>query len=311
VNAYAELAAAGELTLRMRVANTIKPGTSPDEAIKIVRATEADASDMLIGGTIKLFHDGVTESGTAVMTEPYLAAAGMGDDWYGEPVWDQTEFDAMVARLDAEGIQVHVHAIGDGAVKATLDAFEAAAQANGERDSRHTITHECAILAEDISRLSKLGVVSALQFLWMYADPLYELEAAFIGTGRALAMYPTKQIIETGAVISGASDAPVTPYVVLDEIEVGVTRNSPYPGEDGQDMHRAADQALTPYQMLEAYTKNVAYENFQDNVVGTIEVGKKADLVALDLDILEIDPARISDAKVLYTISNGRVVYTG
>jgi predicted amidohydrolase YtcJ len=308
---YAKLATTGDLTLRMRIANTIKPGIDPDEVVEIVRNTQRNDSDMVMGGTIKIFYDGVTESGTAVMTEPYLAAAGMGDDWYGEPVWDETTFSSMVARLDAEGIQVHVHAIGDGAVRSTLDAYEAAQAVNGQRDARHTITHECAILVKDIDRLVELKVVSALQFLWMYADPLYELEAAFIGTERALAMYPTKAIIEKGGIISGASDAPVTPYNPLEEIEVGITRNSPYSGEEDTDMYRAADQALTPYQMLEAYTKNVAFENFMEDMVGTIEVGKKADLVALSQDILTIDPKLISDVKVLYTISDGRVVYTG
>jgi predicted amidohydrolase YtcJ len=308
---YAGLAATGDLTLRMRIANTIKPGTSPDEAVEIVHNTQKNDSDMVRGGTIKMFYDGVTESGTAVMTEPYLAAAGMDDDWYGEPVWDEATFDNMVTKLDAEGIQVHVHAIGDGAVRSTLDAYEAAQAVNGQRDARHTITHECAILVEDIDRLVELKVVSALQFLWMYADPLYELEAAFIGTERALAMYPTKAIIGEGGVISGASDAPVTPYNPLEEIEVGVTRNSPYSGEEDTDMYRAADQALMPYQMLEAYTKNVAFENFMEDMVGTVEVGKKADLVALGQNILTIDPKLISGVKVLYTISDGRVVYTG
>jgi predicted amidohydrolase YtcJ len=116
-------------------------------------------------------------------------------------------------------------------------------------------------------------------------------------------------MVETGVTLAGASDAPVTGYNPLEEIEVGVTRNSPYPGEEDTDMYRAADQALTAYQMLQAYTTNVAYENFMDDLVGTIEVGKKADLVALDQNILTIDPKAISDTTVLYTISNGRVVY--
>ncbi|MDR1033632.1 MAG: amidohydrolase [Bifidobacteriaceae bacterium] len=308
---YAKLATNKELTLRMRIANTIKPGATPDEAIEIVRNTQKEDSDMVAGGTIKMFYDGVTESGTAFMTEPYLEAAGMGKGWYGEPIWDKATFDNMVAKLDAAGIQVHVHAIGDGAVQATLNSYETAKNANGQRDARHTITHECAILDKDIDRLAELNVVSALQFLWMYADPLYELEAAFIGTERALAMYPTKTIIDKGGIITGASDAPVTAYNPLEEIEVGVTRNSPYSGEENTDMHRAANQALTPYQMLEAYTKNVAYENFMEKLVGTIEVGKKADLVALGQNILTVDPKLISDTKVLYTISNGRIVYTG
>jgi len=122
---------------------------------------------------------------------------------------------------------VHVHAIGDGAVRGTLDAYEEARAANGERDARHTMTHVCAITDEDIQRMADLNVVGALQFLWMYGDALCDLERAYIGDERALAMYPVKKMRDAGIAITGASDAPVTPFVVLDEIEVGITRNSP------------------------------------------------------------------------------------
>lgn len=169
----------------------------------------------------------------------------------------------------------------------------------------------CAITNDDVKRMADLKVIGALQFLWMYGDSLYELERAYIGEDRALAMYPTKQMREAGVVVSGASDAPVTPYVVLDEIEVGVTRNSPFEGEEDTDMHRWSEQGLTAYQMLEAYTKNVAYQNFMEDLVGTVEVGKRADLVVLDQNIVEVDPKKISDSKALYTVSDGRIVYEG
>ena len=159
--------------------------------------------------------------------------------------------------------------------------------------------------------MADLEVVGALQFLWMYGDALCDLERAYIGDERALAMYPVKEMHEAGVTISGASDAPVTPFVVLDEIEVGVTRNSPFPEEENTDMTRWPEQGLTAYQMLEAYTKNVAYQNFMEDAVGTVEVGKFADLVVLDANILEVDPNEISSAKVVYTITDGRIVYEG
>ena len=155
------------------------------------------------------------------------------------------------------------------------------------------------------------GVISALQFLWMYRDPLCELEIAYIGEERAMAMYPVKNMLEAGCIVSGASDGPVTPFAPLEEIEVAVTRNSPYPGEEDTDMHRWPEQAITPYQALEAYTKNVAFENFMEDLVGTIEVGKKADLAVLDQNILTCDPKKISDSTVRYTISDGRIVHEG
>lgn len=309
--AYQKLEKEGKLNLRIRIANTIHPGEATDYAVDLVKSTLDKDSDMVKGGTAKIFADGVTESATAVMMDAYLPEAGMGDDWYGEPVWPIEDFNAMVYALDAAGYQIHVHTIGDGAVNFTLNAFEEARNLNGERDSRHTMTHVCAIQNTDIPRVAELGVVSALQFLWMYADPLYDLEAAFIGDERALDMYPTKMMWESGCVISGASDNPVTFYNPLEEIQVGVTRNSPYSGEEDTDMFRAPEEALSTYQMIEAYTKNVAYENFMEDVVGTVEIGKKADLVVLGTNLLEVKPTEIADSPVVYTISNGRIVYKG
>lgn len=116
---------------------------------------------------------------------------------------------------------------------------------------------------------------------------------------------------DAGVPISGASDNPVTPFVVTDEIEIGVTRNSPFPGEEDTDMTRWPEQGLTACQMLEAYTKHSAHQNFWDDLVGTVEAGKRADIVVLDRNILEVDPVEINESRVLYTVSDGRVVYRG
>ena len=121
-------------------------------------------------------------------------------------------------------------------------------------------------------------------------------------------MYPAKDMLEAGCLISGGS---VTAYDPLLEIEVGITRNSPFPVEEDEDHYRWKEQGLTAYQMLEMYTKNVAYENFMDDIVGTIETGKKAYLVVIDRNILDVDPKQISEAKVVCTVSNGDIVYEG
>lgn len=307
---YHELDKAGKLTLRMKNSTTIDPLLKFEDVLADLEKSKAYDSDMVQTQLAKIFYDGVTESGTAVMLEPYLESAGLGADWYGEPIWPEEQFKQMVRDFDAAGLQIHVHAIGDGAVHNTIDAFLEAVEANGDRDHRHTITHVCAITDEDIKRMADNKLIASLQFLWMYGDPLYELEVSYIGKKRADAMYPVKKMLEAGVHITGASDTPVTPYVVTDEIEIGVTRNSPFEGEEETDMTRWTAQALTPYQMLEIYTKNSAYQNFMEDMVGTIEVGKKADIVVLDKNILEGDPMDINEAKVLYTVSDGRVVYT-
>lgn len=311
IDMYHKVEREGNLTLRMRVVPTMKEGRTYDEVLSTIKSYNDSATDMISSNTAKIFYDGVTERGTAVFLEPYLESTGLGDHWCGEPIWSQEDFTRLVHDFDAEGVQVHVHAMGDGAVHGTLDAFEEARATNGERDARHTITHVCSITDEDIQRMADLDVVANLQFLMMYHDDLMDLERAYVGDERAMAMYRTKHMAEAGICISGSSDAPVIPFVPLDAIEAGVTRNSPYPEEEDTDMTRWPEQGLTAYQLLEAYTKNDAYQNFMDDIIGTVEVGKFADLVVLDTNILEVDPKEISSAKVVYTISDGRIVYEG
>lgn len=311
IDMYHKVEREGNLTLRMRVVPTMKEDRTYDEVLSAIKSYNDSATDMISSNTVKIFYDGVTERGTAVFLEPYLESTGLGDHWCGEPIWSQEDFTRLVHDFDAEGVQVHVHAMGDGAVHGTLDAFEEARATNGERDARHTITHVCAITDEDIQRMADLDVVANLQFLMMYHDDLMDLERAYVGDERAMAMYRTKHMAEAGICISGSSDAPVIPFVPLDAIEAGVTRNSPYPEEEDTDMTRWPEQGLTAYQLLEAYTKNDAYQNFMDDIIGTVEVGKFADLVVLDTNILEVDPKEISSAKVVYTISDGRIVYEG
>ena len=303
--------AKGDLHLRQRFLVWGQPGMGYDGIKKKLDDVAKYDSEMFQTGTVKIVYDGVTEGATAVMLEPYLPAAGKGDNWTATSDWSVEELDEVVAALDKNGYQAHIHAIGDGAVHVSLDAYERAEAANGKHDARHSMVHVCAITPEDIKRAAELEVVCDLQFLWMYNDALCKLETAFIGQERAFAMYPAKDMLEAGCIISGGSDGAVTPYEKLLEIEVGVTRNSPFPGEEDEDHYRWKEQGLTPYQMLEIYTKNVAYENFMEDVVGTVEVGKKADFVVLDQNILEIDPKKISESKVVYTVSNGDIVFEG
>ena len=304
---YHEMEEAGELTLRMNYVSTCAAGTDPKDTLELIQANQSYASDMLTAKTVKMFADGVIEGGTAWMLEPYVADAKMGDDWHGSPQWSDGDLKANVKLFDKAGVQVHIHAIGDAAVRQAIDAYAAAKSSK----LRHTITHVCAIADDDIQRMADNDIVAALQFAWMYRDALCELEETYVGEERARAFYPTRSMWDAGVRICGSSDGPGTSLNPLEEMEVGITRNSPYFEEEDYDYCRWPEQALTAYELLQAYTSNVAYENFQEELVGTIEVGKKADLVCLDTNILTCDPKQISDTAVLYTISDGRVVYEG
>jgi predicted amidohydrolase YtcJ len=301
IKLFMELEKEGLQTLRVRHAYNSYEGESAKDTIAAVKALQAEETDMNQCGTVKFWLDGVTESATAYMLKPYLKSAGYGTKWYGETKYkNNNDFIKKVVAVDKAGLQCHVHAIGDGAVNLSLNAFSAAQKSNHRTDPRFTLTHVCAITDKDIQRDAKLKVINNLQFVWMYGDSLFDLEKAYIGKTRALAMYPTLKMKKAGCIISGGSDGPVTSYNPLEEIEVGVTRNSPYPGEEDTDMHRAADQALTAYDVLKAYTKNVAYQNFMDHEIGTLEVGKKADIAVLSQNILKCNPKKISDTDITY-----------
>lgn len=299
----------GNLHLRQQFLVWGSSGDTYEQIEGKLKEIEKYNSDMINTGTVKIVYDGVTEGATAVMLEPYMPAAGKGENWTGGSDWESEKLNSVIAELDKNGYQVHVHAIGDGAVRATLDAYEYARNQNGDSDRRHSMVHVSAIHPDDIVRSADLKVVSNLQFLWMYNDPLCRLESAFVGEERAMAFYPSKNMLDAGCIISGGSDGAVTSYVPLLQIETGITRNSPFPGEEDTDMYRWKEQGLTAYQMLEIYTKNVAYQNHMDEIIGTIEVGKRADMVVLGDNILEIDAKKISDTKVVYTISDGEIVY--
>ncbi|EGO8281534.1 TPA: amidohydrolase [Enterococcus faecalis] len=306
---YLQLEKDKKLHLRVRQAYMVSPKDKPLEVIHQIKKINHSGSKLISGGTAKLFYDGVTEGGTAYMIGPYSKEVGFGENWHGESLWEKNKFEEMVSALDKVGIQVHTHAIGDKAVKETLNAYEYSEKNNGKRDARHTITHVSSIQDNDILRFKQMNVIAALQFLWMYKDSLYELEKLSVGEQRANNMYPVKKMYQAGVSISGASDTPVTDYNPFKEIEVGVTRNTPFKEDINQNCYRNKKESVTPYQMLEFYTKNVAHENFLEKNTGTLEVGKKADLIVVSQNILKVKSSEIGKTKVLYTFFDGKIVY--
>jgi predicted amidohydrolase YtcJ len=252
---------------------------------------------------VKIFADGVIECGTAALLEPYLNRGGSR----GELNFEPEQLTRLVTRLDREGFQVHIHAIGDRAIRVSLDAHEAAQKANGRRDARHHIAHLELIEPEDIPRFRDLGIIANFQPLWAFADPyIKDLTLPVIGPARSRWLYPIGSVARTGAMLAAGSDWPVTSMNPIEAIQVAVTRRGPTEPEGPAWIPEEKVGLAT---MIAAYTINGAYLNREEKETGSIEPGKAADLIVLDRDLFKVAPEKIHEAKVVLTLLEGREVF--
>jgi len=253
--------------------------------------------------TVKIMQDGVLENYTAVMLEPYLEGGGT----HGIPMVDPDLLKQVVPLLDAQGFQVHFHAIGDGAIRQSLDAIEEAQIQNGDLGHRHHISHLQVIHPDDVSRFAELNVVANFQPLWANADDyVLELNVPAIGDERTSWMYPIKSIQDTGGMVAFGSDWSVSTANPFPQMETAVTRlgalDESYPlfiPEERIDLESA----------VAAFTINAAFVNKHEDQTGSIEVGKLADLIVTDQNIFEIEPREISETRVLLTLFAGEAVH--
>ena len=248
---------------------------------------------------LKVFADGVAEfpSQTAHLTKPYKNTGHNGD-----LLFDPEKFADLCVAADKQGLIIHVHAIGDGAVKAALDGIEAARHANGDSHLPHTLTHEQFVRPEDFARFRELGVVSALQLFWAEAsNDTIEILKPYVDADIYKWQYPARSILDNGGIISGASDWPVSTANVFRAIYQAETRKGPEGVLD-------PSQAMPREAMFYAYTRNSAHAMNLDSI-GSIAPGKSADLILLDRDVLTVSPEEMRDTKVLWTMVAGKTVY--
>ncbi|MCP5381506.1 MAG: amidohydrolase [Kordiimonadaceae bacterium] len=300
---YAALEKENKLTLHVVAAQWWErdKGTEQIEGFKSLR--DEFTSDLVDASSIKIMQDGVLENYTAAMLEPYLEANGTK----GIPMVDPEMLKKAVAKLDADGFQVHFHAIGDAAIRQSLDAIEYARNLNGPLGHRHHIAHLQVIHPDDIPRFAALDVVANFQPYWAAADEyIMDLNLPAIGEERTSWMYPIRSIEKTGATIAFGSDWSVSTANPFLEIETAVTRlgalGEPYP-------EFTPNERISLQSAIDAFTINAAFVNKQDDKTGSIEVGKLADLVVLNQNMFEINPDQISDTKVLITLFGGKSVY--
>jgi predicted amidohydrolase YtcJ len=303
LNAYAELDRRGELTARVVAALYVEPSKGVSQIPRLIAMRQKYQGRRLRATATKIFADGVIEARTAALLEPYLGTNGDRGKANVEP----DAFNPLVAALDREGFQVHIHAIGDRAIRNALDAFEFARAKNGSRDARHHIAHIELFSPQDIPRFRRLGVIANFQPLWAFADPyIVKLTLPILGPERSRWLYPIRSLAATGAIIACGSDWSVSSMSPLEAIQVAITRRGL--GE-GQGPAWIPEETVDLAQILAGYTINGAYVNFEEAETGSIEVGKAADLIVLDRNLFEIPAHEIYQAKVLLTLLEGKAVY--
>lgn len=302
VGAYLAAAEAGRLAVRVDVALRAEPGAWQRQraSFAAARASVADSPEVS-AGTVKFFADGVVEAGSAAMLTPYLDMPHS----CGLPVWAPDELAAAAAAFDADGFRLHIHAIGDAAVRGALDAVEHVARVNGPGDRRPVVAHVQVVDPADLPRFAALGVVANVEPLWAQLDPLQvDLTGPRIGVERAARQYPFGSLLAGGGVLSMGSDWPVSSHRPLDGLAVAVTRQTAAGHPDGGWLPA---ERLAPTSALSAYTAGSAYQSFEEDRRGTLAVGRRADLVWLSADPLATPPREWPALRVRRTWLGGSV----
>ncbi len=292
--------AAGNLLARVKVPFHFKPHMELAELVRAEEMRTAYDDEWLSSGFVKFFMDGVVDSGTAYMLRDYPGMPGHRS----EPLFAPDRFKAIATEVDRRGLQMAVHAIGDGAVRTTIDGYAAARAANGARDSRHRIEHIELIDPADIPRLGALGITASLQPPHAPGAMDFPMQPTLdkIGRGRWADAYLSKTLADHGAAIAFASDWPVTDVSVMRGLQAALTR-APYPG--------GGDERLSLMDSLYGYTAGGAWAAHREGVTGTLRVGLAGDLVMLSGGIDETRPDDIGQLGIALTVCGGRVTHEG
>ena len=308
---YRSAAADGTLTARVEGALWWRRGEGLEQVEEIVHRRATCEVGRFRTGAVKVMQDGIVENGTASMLEPYLPhpdVCCLPGQEAGISMVDPQLLREAAVRLDAHGFTLHVHAIGDRAVREALDAIEAARTTNGRPGGRHHLAHIQVIHPDDVPRFAELDVTANLQALWATHEwQVDELCLPLVGEQRAAWHYPFADLHRTGARLAMGSDWFVSSPDPLAAIRTAVTRVAPSQPADTPPF--LPDQALSLETALTAYTAGSAYVNRLDDVTGTLEVGRLADLTVLDTDLFELPAADLHEARVDLTFVDGRLVH--
>ena len=292
--------------LSARVITSLSPiGSMSDkfgpEIFDLLSIRDQYRSDLLDVDSVKVYVDGVIETRTSFMLEPYLDGSNF------PPFYHLAELKELYAKLDKMGIQIHTHAIGDAAIRSALDAYEHTISINGRNDNRHQIVHLQLIDDEDIPRFGELGIAANFQCMWCYRDVYIDLAVDIVGEKRTNAFYAVNSIKNSGGLIVGGSDWDVSSLNPLDAIETAITRKDPF---SNSGVELGVGQQIDLTDALDMYTRNAAHVMRLEKKTGSIEVGKFADLIVLNANLYETPVEDINEVEVLLTLLNGEVIYT-
>jgi predicted amidohydrolase YtcJ len=291
---YAALEDTGEMSLRVYVPYWIKPETTEEMLVEAVEMSKVQA-EYVRGGAVKFFMDGVWESYTALTLEPYAD----NPDARPEGIHSAEHFTRMAELCDKLGLQIFVHCCGDGAVRRTLDGYEAIQKRNGKRDSRHRVEHIEVIHPDDLPRFKELGVIASVQTSHVLNED--DIWPTRVGERRWPLSFAWRSIKNAGATLALGSDWNVAPFDPLFNIDAALNRTKWSPSDP--------DQRLTLEECILGYTRDAAYAEFQENQKGQIREGYLADLALFSHDLFQIRPEDIQAVRPIMTVMDGKVVY--
>lgn len=297
LRAYRALDEEGRLTLRVRACLESDPAAGVAQVDRIDSLRTRFAGGRMRPEAVKFFLDGVMESETAAVLEPYLGSGSRGT-----LLWEAQTLAQVARALDDRGFQLHFHALGDGAVRQALDALEGLPP----RDRRAILAHLQLVAPEDVPRFATLGAIASFSPLWAHSDAYVEMAAPLLGPERSARQYPLASLVRAGAHVAGGSDWSVSSLNPLEAIEVAITRRAP---DAGPGETWLPHESLALRDALAAYTTEGAFATFSEGISGTLEVGKAADLVVLSQDLFAIEPWQISETRVLLTVVDGKQVH--
>jgi predicted amidohydrolase YtcJ len=306
---YVRAAESGDLTARVRGALWWERENGLEQVPTMVERRRVLERERFVPGAVKIMQDGIAENHTAGMTVPYLDGRGGVTGNKGVSFVDPDLLRQAVVGLDAEGFQVHFHAIGDRAVREALDAIEQARTTNGPNDLRHHIAHIQVVHPQDRGRFADLGVTANMQPLWAaYDDQMVDLTLPYLDAERVAWQYPFADLVEAGAHLAAGSDWPVSTPDPLAGIHVAVNRLvHGRPGREGSEPF-LPEQAISLEQAFAAYTSGSAFVNHLDDT-GALEPGALADLAVLDRDPFLGDVREIAESTVVATYVGGERVF--